>query len=260
MKQIARQARVAGEAYVRLTFITTSKHRKKNITEPLEVVMVVVIISLMIVSIGIILGFIYKGPDMSKEIETEQNTDEYKIVCRINSLKEKRQRLSKLIELTDDTNNDRNINELMAKQQTVLEYINSYYYKYCALLLRCYAVNYTEKVTKRYEQKTIDGLIMIKQMKNDVEGIYRKVVNEYSLEENTTIDGEMDLILEKIQGIINSVAIVETKRIVESLSPIDETNRILTIVNATKDDLEYNDMKSILDMEYDRFLAENEIK
>lgn len=197
----------------------------------------------------------YKPPE---KLDYYYESDDYKIIERIRALSVKKERICDLIELMANEN-DRDSRELVEKQKAIYKYINEYYYKYCALLLRCYAVKYTDRMKLEFEKNSIDGLVLIKEMKKKIEDIYNEVVGEYDLSGNEVVENEMSMILRKIQEIINSVAVVETRKIVESLSPIDEKNSVIQIVNSKSSDFEYSNMKTILDQEYERFLAENEI-
>jgi len=216
-----------------------------------------------IIAIALFAGLIgffalsYKGYMKKDHITDEEGK---KLIDKMINLKSKKERIEKLMEIANPANDNADIIEIIEKQKNIIAFINEYYYKYGALLLRYYATKYVDEMKHRYSEKTADVLILIKEMQGKINELYMKISDEYSLNGNKYINDEMQLIMSNIQETINSIVLFETNKIIASLSPIDEKNEILKIVDSYSINLSYDSMKTNLDREYDRFIAEHETR
>ena len=190
---------------------------------------------------------------------TNNYDEESELKEKIINLIDKKERLTKLMEIAY-ADESMDMKQLLEKQNRILSYLSESFYKYCALLLRYYAVKYIEDLKYEYDNNALDALLLIKKMSHEIEGAYIRIKNEYCLDSNSIYEDENNIIKDNIKEIVNSITIIETNKIIEKLSPIEERNQVVSIVERSKTSISYFRNKELLDREYDRFMAENEIK
>ncbi len=178
--------------------------------------------------------------------------------AKILDLGGKRERLERLMELVKPDESPE-VRELYGKQATLHQYLKNNFDNYCVLLLKYSAVDIIESTKTLYADYGNDPVELIKGMRLRMMNARDDMVRLFNIRDTTRLDEEYAKIVGSFQEIIKSIVIIETNKIIEKLSPIDEKSRIIEAVDSQREAIDYRSNKQRLDEEYDRFIAETEL-
>jgi hypothetical protein len=163
-------------------------------------------------------------------------------------------KLVEYVEMLREYETDNEIDNIIEKQDKVINYLCEYYDKYASLFLRLYLqieisifenIDFNKIEIKKYISTLTDD------MDNEIQ-----FIRKFSLclkSENNEIDKSIEIINETIKKIKTNIIAIHSNKILSDISPIEDTHNILNDISNYSN---IDGMMDNLDYQYERFIQE----
>lgn len=157
--------------------------------------------------------------------ERETFSEDYSIEEKIGQIKDKMNGIIKLREITKKIE-DESSSILLKRQTEVLDYLSTYYEKYCLALFAKEVENKSLAIIQDYKDNQ-DVASLYASLQNMINTEYQRFSNDVLLKDKLKLTNQKDKYFENINMILKKELIESTNKIIQNISPITDKHEFI---------------------------------